>query len=585
MVGRNFGGALGGVVALSLSCTGIVYGPEGSRADRGGSSGAGASAGHAGSVGSTGSVGNAGAGSGGSGPAVKLTPEEEVTTPDGVSRLTRRQYNNSVSDLIATPRQVGDEFAFPIDDALGGYEVGRTATSASYSEKIILAAEAIASEVLADRAKLGCDVASVGEDACAERFIRSFTERAYRRAVDEEQAQRLATLYSTTKASYGFDDAIRVLIEAILGSPYFLYHLDPAVDEDPTLPAGSLRPVTGYGMASRLSFYLWGSVPDDALLAAAAGGELSSAAAVKAQAERMLGDPRARRGFHDFSKQWLQLNKLDRLEKSPTEFPGFDATTRDQLRGSMLAFLDEALTNGTLQGLMSADFAYVDEGMASLLGIPGITGRSLTRVQLDPARYRGLLTQPTLMAMFGTADESHPIKRGTFVMDRILCTPALPPTENLPPFPELERGLTNRQRVDRLTGVAPCIACHRIINPLGFSFEHYDGVGAYREQDAQGLSVDSSSTIVGLQDEALNGPVASALDLVRRLEVSDQVRACMVTQFYRAAFKRKEQGVEQATLERLIDAFEASGGSFANALIGVTQTNAFSYRRRPGAQP
>lgn len=567
MLGRSFGGVIGSVCALSLGCTAVMSGPDGSAA---GGSGAGA--------------GTAGVGSGGSAP-VKLEPEQEVTTPDGVSRLTRRQYNNSVVDLVATTRQVGDELEFPIDDALGGYEVGRTATSAVYAEKLIFAAESIADEVLADRSKLGCDVASVGEDACAERFIRSFGQRAYRRAVDDEQAQRLMTLYSTTKASYGFDDAIRVLVEAILGSPYFLYHLDPAIDEEPTLPAGSLKQVTGYGMAARLSFYLWGGPPDEALLTAAAQGELSSAAAVRAQAERMISDPRARRAFHDFTKQWLQLNKLDRLEKSPSAFPSFDASTRDALRASLTAFLDEALTQGTLSGLMSADFAYVNENMAGLLGIPGISGTALTRVQLDPARYRGLLTQPTLMAMFGTADESHPIKRGAFVMDHILCTPPLTPTENLPPFPALEPGLTNRQRVDKLTGVSPCIGCHQIINPLGFSFEHYDGMGAYREQDEQGLPIDSSSTIVGLDDAASNGPSSSAMDLVRRLEVSDQVHACMVKQFYRAAFKRKELDIERGTLASLKNAFDASGGSFASALIGVTQTNAFSYRRRPGAQP
>lgn len=561
-----------GVTLFGGGCTGIFEGDV--------SSGAGAAAG-SGTGGSGGSSGSAG---GGGGLPPKLTPEQEVQAGVGVSRLTKRQYNNSVSDLVATQRHIGDELGLPIDDALGGYEVGVTHTNETSAEKLLKAAEEVASLVLSDKTKLGCDPAT-GEDACAEKFIRDLVRRAYRRAPDSEQIESLLALYRSTKASYGFDDGLRVVIEAVVASPYFLYHLDPLIDEDPSLAPSSLQRVSGYGMAARLSYYLWGSLPDDALLTAAQQGELTSTEQLRAQAERMIADPRARRGFHDFAAQWLQLNKLADLNKSATTFPDYTPATRDTLRASLDAFVDEALTTGTLGALLSADYAYVDENLAALLGISGVTGSALTRVRLDPGQYRGLLTQPTLMAMFGTPDEAHPIKRGAFVMDHVLCQPSPPPTEDLPPFPEIQPGLTNRQRVDKLTSVAPCINCHRMINPIGFSFERYDAVGRYRASDAQGLAIDSSSTIVGMTDETLNGASESALSLIQRLEQSDQVSLCMVKQFYRAAVKRQDTPLEEATLLALLEQFKRDGGAFASALVGVTQTNAFTYRRRAGAKP
>ncbi|MFW6197823.1 MAG: DUF1592 domain-containing protein, partial [Myxococcota bacterium] len=329
--------------------------------------------------------------------------------PDAASQplrhLTRHQYDNTVRDLLGDGSAPAADF--PPDDRTEGYDVGST-VSPLLVEKYAEAAQELASRAVQDLpALLPCDPATAGEDACAHQFVVQFGRRAFRRPLTEEEVARYEELYGTGRDAFGFATGIELVVQAMLESPHFLYHVETP---PPGAGPGEVVPVTGWEMASRLSYFLWSTMPDEALMDAAEAGTLDTPEGVEAQARRMLDDPRARAGLLHFFQQWLHLDHIDELEKNTEVYPTFDYAMARDLRRSAEAFVEHVLWDGdrAVGSLLLDRTAFVNERIGPLVGHDDVEGDELVEVALDPEQRAGVLSQPGLLALLAKADQSDP---------------------------------------------------------------------------------------------------------------------------------------------------------------------------------
>ena len=502
--------------------------------------------------------------------------------PSPIRRLTRADYDNTVRDLLGDTTRPAT--AFPLEEEQYGFTNNAYVLTVSLllAEQYEQAAEDLSTAAVQDLATLlPCDPAMVGEDECAKSFIAAFGKRAYRRPLADEEAARTFAFYASMKAPYGFVTAIRLVIKGLLQSPDFLYRVElgmPSPDE-----AGAVA-LSQHEIASRLSYLLWNSMPDDELFALADAGQLSTAAEIAAQARRMLEDDKARPALTNFHRQWLQLGQVDSLEKDPTLYPSFNPAVRSLMRSETERFLEGVVLEGDalLETLLRADYSYMNKELADFYGIEGPTGVELEKVSLDPTKFSGLLTQASVLAVHAKSNQSSPVKRGYFVRQRLYCqTPPPPPNDvdNTPP--EVDPEATTREKFAQHTSDPTCAGCHVLMDPIGFGFERYDGVGLWRETD-HGLPIDDSGEI--LLTKADNGVFHGVVELGERLAGSAEVRACLVTQWFRFAHGRAETKDDRCTMDSLGESFEASGGDIRELLVALTQTDAFLYRSAIGGE-
>jgi hypothetical protein len=500
-----------------------------------------------------------------------VTCEEVQATPQAIARLTRVEYDYAIEDLVGDTTRPASRFA--ADDVTTGFEVGG-AVSPLLAEQYLDAATGIAERATADLPAL-CDASLVGED-CARHLIEEKGRLAYRRTLSADEVDALLALYRRGVTLEDHRTGVQLVLEALLTSPSFLYHVEVTSPD----AAGELVALNDFELASRLSFFLWRSIPDDALLDAAAAGELSDVANVEEQARRMMDDPRALRGIHDFYRQWLDLDRLDLAERDAALYPEFSRELADDMRASLVMYVDEVMQNGgTLQALLRGEHAYVNERLAPLFGLEGITGMELRRVEVDGTRRSGILTHPALMTLYGKSNQSDPIHRGIFVRTRLLCQQLPPPpgdVEIVPP--DLEPGLTTRERFDQHRDDPTCARCHQLIDPIGYGFEHYDALGRYRETE-EGSPIDATGELILAGDAT--GPFDGAVELGAQLAGSDTVRECVARQFFRFAAGRIETDQDSCSLEALNQRFADSGYDLRELMVAVTTTDAFIHRRLP----
>ena len=433
-------------------------------------------------------------------------------------------------------------------------------------------------------ALLACDPVSQGEDACVAGFVSDFGLRAYRRPLAAEETSRLLAFYAKSKLAFDFPTAVRLLLQAMLQSPHFLYR----VETQGTPVSATVVKVSGYQLASRLSYLLWSSTPDLPLLRAAAAGTLDTPAGIKGEAERMLADPRAKRAVASFFAQWLDFEKTSRLgkaDKSAAAFPTFTPNLPSLLRQEAERFVDDVFfSGGDLSTLLSGDYTFMNQELAAFYGASGPNGAAFERVRLDPQRRAGVLTQGGFLASHAKADQTSPVQRGLFVREQLLCAAPPPPPANVntvlpPPDPQA----TTRERLTLHRSAPACASCHSLLDPVGFTFEHFEGVGLWRDTES-GKPIDATGELVGTADA--DGKLDGALELAAKLSQSNQVRQCIAKQWFRFGYGRSEANVDQCTLQRLTDAFANSGGNWQALVLELTQTDAFRYRTvQPGAAP
>jgi len=414
------------------------------------------------------------------------------------------------------------------------------------------------------------------ETACARSFVTSFGKRAFRRPLDTVEVDDLVALYAKLRSDadmkYGFQDALGIVVEAILQSPGFLYRWERGLAA-PQLD-GALVKFDSYEIASRLSYFIWNSMPDATLMAAADANSLTTPDEVAAQARRLLADPRADETFGDFVTQWLELGPLRDVIKDATAYPAFKPELRDSMRAETVAFSRDVLRSSspTFSNLLTAKYTFVDGGLAKYYGLaPDAAGR----VDLTGTARLGLLTQGAVMAVKGNSYRTSPVRRGKFILNRMLCSAVPPPPPNVvlelpPPDPTK----TLRQQMAEHRSMASCAVCHTTMDAIGFAFEHFDGAGNYRDNDhGQPIDASGSADIDG-------APVSfrDATELAMSLAASGEARGCFARQWMRYSLDRFEQDADVAATDHLKSFYESSNLNTRDLIVEITRTLPFSHR-------
>ncbi|MBI4266339.1 MAG: DUF1592 domain-containing protein [Acidobacteria bacterium] len=368
---------------------------------------------------------------------------------------------------------------------------------------------------------IACRPASAREEpACAERIFSTLARRAFRRPVGAADVEAPLTFYREARAQGGnFDEGIRAGLARLLASPAFIFRAERSPDN---VRAGAAHRISDLELASRLSFFLWSSIPDDELLNLAAQGRLRRPGVLEAQVRRMVADERFEALVSNFVGQWLQLRNLeDRVRPDLLMFPDFDDNVRKAFRRETeLFFASVVREDQSALGLLNADYTFLNERLARHYGIPGVYGTRFRRVELTDPNRRGLLGQASILSLTSIANRTSPVIRGKYVMSVLLNTPPLPPPPVVPPLEasaDKEKPTTVRQMLERHRANAVCASCHRNIDPIGFALENFDPVGRWRETVGEGLDVDSLGVLV--DGRKVDGPIQLREALLSRPEI------------------------------------------------------------------
>ena len=500
---------------------------------------------------------------------------QDIAGSAPLRRLTHWEFDNTIRELLGDDARHGE--GFPTETSAHSFnnQAANLGVTPLLAEEYLRATEAIAANAVADlTALLPCEPGG-GEDNCAAAFIDDFGPRAFRRPLTEQQRDDLLAFYDANKADHGFDAAIELLIQRFLQSPYFLYRVELGMAEPDDTGA---IPLDDYEIASRLSYLLWGSMPDDELFAAAEAGDLQNPDGIAAQAERMLGDPRARAAVASFHRQWLQLDTVDTMNKDASVIDDLDDELRTSLKEGTVAFLEDVVFDGAgdLGTALTAEYTFANDTLAPLYGVPAPGSSTPVRVDLPEGERAGLLTEASVLALTAKPNQTSPVIRGAFIQARLRCEilPEPPPDVDATP-PEVDENATTRERYAQHTADPTCAACHQIIDPLGFGLEHYDAMGRWRD-DENGLPIDASGTIV----DADNGDsdFDGALELAQILSGEQAVRECFVDQWFTFAHGRAPEEGDTCSVDSLRTTFEESGDDIPTLLIELTRTPSFRYR-------
>lgn len=531
---------------------------------------------------------NPGGGSAGSnaGPLGPSAPPASCTTPTAApaptARLTDLEYKNTLHDLF--PSLSMPDAALPADIVVEGFDNNTKAQtpSASLIEQYQVSAKAVGAAVSANlSAVLPCQAStSAQQDSCGAQFIDAFVSRAYRRPITSDERASYQAFFTAAKSAYDFPTAVSMVVQAALQSPSFLYRVELGGKA-----AGGLAPLSGYEMASRLSYFFWDTMPDQPLLDAAASGMLDTPSGVEAQARRLLGDPRAHAAVANLFHQWLRFDKMDRMEKSAELFPDWNDQVADSLRSSASKFVDHVFwdLDGSLDALLTDTGAYVDAKIAPLYGVTAAKA-DMQLMQTDKAQRSGILTQAGLMAAFAHETTDSPVLRGVFVMDRLLCTAPPPPppgvTGSITETDTQSAPMTTRDRFAMTHEQGDCASCHHTIDGFGFGFSHYDAVGKWRESE-NGLAVNAKGWIANTRDA--DGDFDGAVELGKRLAQSAQVSDCVASQWFRYSLGLGAAEVPSCALAPVAKAFADRGGDMRELMIATVTSDAF--RNRPEVVP
>jgi hypothetical protein len=361
-------------------------------------------------------------------------------------------------------------------------------------------------------------------------------------------------------------------MEVILQSPDFLYR--PEWGEGAP-QSGAVR-LSSWEMATRLSYLLLGSMPDGELLAAAEADELKTAAQIRAQAERLMASEQAHEAIATFHSQWLHLEEVAHIERDPAVYEGYGDHIPELFVEETLAFIDHVIfeDDASLRTLLTAPYTLANNELANFYGLAGPQG-SAFEVVATGADRGGLLTQGSLLAHHAQPLQTSPVHRGKFVRESFLCQfPPAPPDDLIIVPPDLDPDLTTRERFNQHSADPECAGCHKLMDPLGLGFEHFDSVGRYRAEE-NGLSINASGEII---DSDVDGEFYGAVELGQALSESSQVASCMTKQWIRFAHGRSESPGDACTLSQLGDAFESSDFNIRELVVALTQTDAFLYR-------
>jgi hypothetical protein len=439
------------------------------------------------------------------------------------------------------------------------------------------AQEAAVSAAAAAGSRRGSPDNASNEEACAEQILSTVARRAFRRPLTKIDMAAPLALYRDERAAGGdFDAGIRVGLARILTSPAFLFRSE----QSPAgLRAGAAHRVSDLDLASRLSFFLWSSIPDDELLNQAIAGRLRARGVLEAQVRRMIADPRADALMTAFTGQWLQLRNLDKVTPDLLLFPDFDDNVRQALRRETeLFFASIVRENRSVLDLLDADYTFVNERLARHYGIPRVYGSRFRRVAVTDPNRRGLLGHGSILAMTAAANRTSPVLRGKYIISNLLNTPPLPPPAVVPDLEESahkERPSTVREQLERHRGNPVCASCHRNIDPLGFALENFDAVGQWRTETREGLPIDAGGVL--FDGTKVDGPVALRKALLSRPDV---FAGTVAEKLLIYALGRGLEPVDMAVVRGVVRNAAAQNYAMQSIILGIVRSTPFQMRTK-----
>lgn len=411
------------------------------------------------------------------------------------------------------------------------------------------------------------------EKKLAREYVERFASRAFRRPATKEEVNRLVKFVEMGMAAGGsFEQGMQLAAQAVLVSPQFLFRweLDPRGDSNEP------RRLNDYELASRLSYFLWSSLPDDELTELAAKGRLHQSEVLAAQTRRMLADPKAWALVENFAGQWLQVRTLD-VTPDPDLFPGFDEPLRQALRQETLLFVQELIKqDGRVTELLDADFTYVNERLARHYGLKDIKGDEFQRVTLPPETKRGgILTQGSILALTSNPTRTSPVNRGKWILEQILGTPPPPPPPNVPEL-EAATGVdakaSLRERTEQHRANPDCATCHEKMDPLGFAFENFDAIGAWRDKDGE-FPIDSSGVLP--DGRTFQG----ATDLKQLLLQGDNFTRTVTEKMLTFALGRGLEYYDKCAVDEIVAALKRNEHRFSALILEVIKSRPFQLRQ------
>ncbi|MGE0790793.1 MAG: DUF1592 domain-containing protein [Sandaracinaceae bacterium] len=483
-------------------------------------------------------------------------PVDVGETP--LRRLSREQYANAIRDL--TGRALSVEESGVLRGIPDGREGGFTSTTLAVDAETTLSyltlAEGIGPTVIAREASWSGCIASPNE--CVRALVADFGRRAFRRPLSSDEVDDYAAMFDELRADLDDDTAAETVVTALLSSPAFLYHAE-RIDLDRR--TGAVAPLDGYAVASRLSFFLWRTIPDAWLLQRAEDGTLDTAEGVEETALAMIADERADATLDSFTQQWLEI---DTIEDAGSSDSAWTPALARQMREETLAFVRDVVRNGdgTLETLLTASHSFVSDEVATLYGVtPDADGR----VELDPAVRAGLLTQPSFLSRFGAVYPE--VHRGRWIRGNLLCDPPSPPPPNVPDAMAAERLSTE-----------PCVGCHDLMDPIGFGFDAYDALGRFHADAAEPFQPPEVRDPSHHLDATLTGRFEGPRELAERLAASEDTQRCVATQMVRYAIGRAETDADACSLVEVGDRWIEEGGSVLQLLVAITTSESFRSR-------
>ena len=414
------------------------------------------------------------------------------------------------------------------------------------------------------------------EQACASRILGKLARRAYRRPVDGGDVEALLDFFRAGRRDGGFDDGIQFALERMLVDPEFLFRIER--DPDDVAPGTAYR-LGDLELASRLSFFLWSSIPDDELLEAAADGRLGDPAELERQTRRLLADARSKALVDNFASQWLRLRNLESQERESADYPEFDENLREAFRRETELFVEDNIReNRSLLELLSANYTFVNERLARHYGIRGIYGDRFRRVTLDPDHPRGgLLGHGGLLMVTSYPNRTSPVVRGKWLLETILGAPPPEPPPNVPGLPDRGEGgepASVRERLERHRANPACAGCHAPMDPLGFALENFDAIGTWRATSEAGQPIDASATMPG--GAAFEGPAGLRRVLLSR---GEDFAATVTEKLLAYALGRGLEYTDRPAVRRILRDAAGDDYRWSSIVLGIAKSTPFQWRR------
>jgi hypothetical protein len=489
-----------------------------------------------------------------------------------VRRLTRAEIDATLTDALGQPTNLSSVLA--AEDMVNGYtEHDDLLVSTLFADQLDSATATLAAQVApTQQMALNCG-ATEAELDCVKRYLTTFAARAWRRPVTDDELNDLMTLYSAGRDGEDIPTGLALALQGVFEASGFLYRTELGADG----AAGATVELTQYELAAELSYLSTGGPPDDTLRSAAANNQLSDASARSAQLDRLLSTPAATARLRQFTFEWLGLTNIGSIQKDNNIFPAFDTTLRDDIAASAGAFVDAVMSTskGSVPELLSADYTYATNDVAAFIGATDMPGMTPARISTTALPRRGILTHPALLGTYAHPDQGSPTLRGKLVRVRLLCQDIPPPPPNVvASVGAVDPNATTREHYESHVSNDTCNVCHKLMDPIGFGLEGFDGFGGFRTTEA-GKPVDDTGNIDGSD---ISGPFQGGVQLANKLAMSTQVGDCAATQLTRFALGHMESSVDTATLAGVKQAYQKSGGSLQAAMGGYVESDAFAKR-------